>query len=177
MFEFRNLLLQNLGISGSAQAGNLSNANQYSSSAYGNISNGTGAYGSITGVAGSTVNGISNVGGAGNYASYEQAAFSSAVDGVTTGLHANSTSNVDATATSAIVGGSSSSSSFETGDTRQQIQHYDANSQGLYQDPNPQIIRRPAQGGQVTYTQNVKIRFLQPPPIPPPGVSFSLIYT
>ncbi|CAF4697837.1 unnamed protein product, partial [Rotaria magnacalcarata] len=27
----------------------------------------------------------------------------------------------------------------------------------------------PAQTGQITYTQNVKIRFLQPPPIPPPG--------
>ena len=42
---------------------------------------------------------------------------------------------------------------------------------GLYVDANPQIIRRPASGGVQTYTQNIKVRFLQPPPIPPPGVS------
>jgi hypothetical protein len=42
---------------------------------------------------------------------------------------------------------------------------------GLYVDANPQIIRRPAAGGIQTYTQNIKVRFLQPPPVPPPGVS------
>lgn len=41
---------------------------------------------------------------------------------------------------------------------------------GLYFDANPQIIRRQAAGGVQTYTQNIKVRFLQPPPIPPPGV-------
>jgi hypothetical protein len=46
---------------------------------------------------------------------------------------------------------------------------YATDAQGLYQDPNPQIIRRPAIGGVQTYTQNVKVRFLQPPPVPPPG--------
>ncbi|CAF4467523.1 unnamed protein product, partial [Rotaria sp. Silwood2] len=40
---------------------------------------------------------------------------------------------------------------------------------GLYFDTNPQIIHRPAIGGVQTYTQNIKLRFLQPPPIPPPG--------
>ncbi|UJR13598.1 hypothetical protein I4U23_000611 [Adineta vaga] len=40
---------------------------------------------------------------------------------------------------------------------------------GLFVDANPQIIRRPASGGVQTYTQNIKVRFLQPPPIPPPG--------
>ncbi|UJR35351.1 hypothetical protein I4U23_028109 [Adineta vaga] len=40
----------------------------------------------------------------------------------------------------------------------------------LYQDPNgPEIIRRPAVQGPVTYKQNVSVRFLQPPPVPPPG--------
>jgi hypothetical protein len=68
-------------------------------------------------------------------------------------------------------GASSSFSSFEASSAQQQIQQYATSSQGLYQDPNPQIIRRPAQGGQVTYTQNIKVRFLQPPAIPPPGVS------
>ncbi|CAF4502274.1 unnamed protein product, partial [Rotaria sp. Silwood2] len=47
--------------------------------------------------------------------------------------------------------------------------HYATDAQGLFQDPNPQIIRRPAPGGVQTYTQNVRVRFLQPPPVPPPG--------
>lgn len=43
----------------------------------------------------------------------------------------------------------------------------------LFQDPNPpQIIRRPAAQGPITYRQNVCVRFLQPPPVPPPGVYF-----
>jgi len=50
------------------------------------------------------------------------------------------------------------------------VQTYATDAQGLFQDSNPQIIRRPApNGGQVTYTQNIRVRFLQPPPIPPPG--------
>ncbi|CAF1310347.1 unnamed protein product [Rotaria sordida] len=40
---------------------------------------------------------------------------------------------------------------------------------GLYVDANPQIIRRQVAGGVQTYTQNIRIRFLQPPPLPPPG--------
>jgi hypothetical protein len=44
----------------------------------------------------------------------------------------------------------------------------------LFQDPNPpQIIRRPAAKGPITYRQNVSVRFLQPPPVPPPGVCFT----
>ncbi|CAF0770134.1 unnamed protein product [Adineta ricciae] len=40
----------------------------------------------------------------------------------------------------------------------------------LYQDPNgPQIIRRPAAQGPLTYRQNISVRFLQPPPAPSPG--------
>ena len=43
----------------------------------------------------------------------------------------------------------------------------------LFQDPNPpQVIRRPPQQGPITYQQNVSVRYLQPPPVPPPGVSF-----
>jgi hypothetical protein len=42
---------------------------------------------------------------------------------------------------------------------------------GLFVDNNPQIIRRQAPGGVQTYTQNIKVRFLQPPPIPAAGVS------
>ena len=50
------------------------------------------------------------------------------------------------------------------------VQTYATDAQGLFKDPNPQIIRRAAAGGVQTYTQNIRVRFLQPPPIPPPGV-------
>ena len=55
----------------------------------------------------------------------------------------------------------------------QLTKNYATNAQGLYQDPNPQIIRRPAARGVQTYTQRVLVKFLQPPPVPPPGVSIS----
>jgi hypothetical protein len=43
----------------------------------------------------------------------------------------------------------------------------------LFQDPNPpQVIRRPPPQGPITYRQNISVRYLQPPPVPPPGVSF-----
>ena len=48
---------------------------------------------------------------------------------------------------------------------------YQADNQGLYQDPNPQIVRRPATTGTQVYTQRVIVKFLQPPPVPPPGVN------
>ncbi|CAF1463588.1 unnamed protein product [Adineta ricciae] len=40
---------------------------------------------------------------------------------------------------------------------------------GLFNDPNPQIIRRAATSGAVTYQQKILVRFLQPPAVPPPG--------
>jgi hypothetical protein len=44
----------------------------------------------------------------------------------------------------------------------------------LFQDPNPpQVIRRPPAQGPITYQQNVSVRFLKPPPLPPPGVCFT----
>jgi hypothetical protein len=42
---------------------------------------------------------------------------------------------------------------------------------GLYIDPNPEYIRRELSGGVQTYTQNIRLRFLQPPPVPASGVS------
>lgn len=48
---------------------------------------------------------------------------------------------------------------------------YATNSQGVFQDPNPQVIKRPAVGGPQVFTQKVMVRFLQPPPLPEPGVS------
>ncbi len=58
------------------------------------------------------------------------------------------------------------------------VQTYATDSQGIYQDPNPQIIHRPAALSSQTYTQNIHVRYLQPPPIPPPGVSiFSIVFS
>lgn len=67
-------------------------------------------------------------------------------------------------------GGDFSSSSFEQ-QSSSLAATYPTDAQGLYRDPNPQIIRRPAQGGGQTYTQRVIVKFLQPPPVAPPGVS------
>lgn len=51
---------------------------------------------------------------------------------------------------------------------------YATDAQGLYQDPNPQVIHRAATSGPQTYTQRILVRFLQPPPVPPPGVRPSI---
>jgi hypothetical protein len=64
-------------------------------------------------------------------------------------------------------------SSFQSS-SNTQVQRYATDAQGLFQDPNPQIIRRPAAAGVQTYTQNIRVRFLQPPPVPPPGVCRSI---
>ena len=48
---------------------------------------------------------------------------------------------------------------------------YATDAQGLYKDPNPQVVRRAALGGPQTYTQRISVRFLKPPPVPPPGVT------
>ncbi|CAF1167209.1 unnamed protein product [Adineta steineri] len=40
---------------------------------------------------------------------------------------------------------------------------------GLYYDPHPQIIRRQIPGGTHTFTQHIRIRYLQPPPIASAG--------
>ncbi len=62
-----------------------------------------------------------------------------------------------------------SSSSFEQQSSSSTT--YATDAQGLFKDPNPEIVRRPAPGGAQTLTQRIVVRFLQPPPVPPPGVS------
>jgi hypothetical protein len=75
------------------------------------------------------------------------------------------------------VGGQAYDASSASFSTQTAVQTYPTDAQGLFLDSNPQIIRRPAAGGVQTYTQNIKVRFLQPPPVPPPGVNyFSLIF-
>ena len=52
----------------------------------------------------------------------------------------------------------------------QQSTQYSSTS-GIFNDPNPQIIKRASSGSAVTYEQKIVVKFLQPPPIPPPGVN------
>lgn len=73
--------------------------------------------------------------------------------------------------------GSSSSSeivqtggaTLESSSIQQNIQY--ASTNGIFNDPNPQVIKRAAIGGAVTYEQKILVKFLQPPPVPPPGVN------
>ena len=38
-------------------------------------------------------------------------------------------------------------------------------SKHLYYDPNPEIVRKPTANDSLVYTQNIMLRFLQPPPV------------
>jgi len=45
---------------------------------------------------------------------------------------------------------------------------YQTDARGLYQDPNPRVETRVNPNPGPTYAQNIRIRFLQPPPLRPP---------
>jgi hypothetical protein len=145
-----------------------------SSGTYGDIIGSAGGYGGIADLGATTISGTDNAGGNASYSSYEQTSYASSAGGGGGGGVVGFDPNAATIGnlTGPVAGGSASSSSFEASSSQQQIQGYATNAQGLYQDPNPQVIRRPAQSGQVTYTQNIKIRFLQPPAVPPPGVRY-----
>lgn len=68
--------------------------------------------------------------------------------------------------TAAAASGASSSMEF-TGQAAGTA--YATDAQGVFQDPNPQVIKRAALGGPQVFTQRVMVRFLQPPPVPAPG--------
>ena len=167
--EFREFLAQN-PINGGAGSSNFSVSNDYNnletagggygasafrSSTYDASATGGGGFGADLGYAGA---------GYGT-SSYESSSFRSSVGslgGDMTNLNVAGTAGLSSTdATSASLSSASQSSS---------IQHYETDAQGNFKDSNPQIVRRPAPNGPVTYTQNIKVRFLQPPAVPPPGV-------
>ena len=176
--EFRNLIAQNFGPNAAIYTGDTAEAGDYiggayessSSSAgtYGDVSGGNALYGGAANTVGTNIGNADLAGGQSRYSSYEQASYASSAGAGADGYDASTLSGANL---AGATGAGASSSSFEVNAAQQQIQQYATNAQGLYQDPNPQIVRRPAPGGQVTYTQNIKIRFLQPPAVPPPGVS------
>lgn len=173
----RNEFQQWLGGAGAAGAGGASGnfeSSSYESSNFSSAGGATGAFTVDAGLAG-------GVGGS----SFESSSFTSGA-------------TLDAGADASAAGGATfQSSSFESSSTTgagydvaalNQAANYTAETNaawskygaevrgaGLYVDTNPQIIRRAAVGGVQTYTQNIKVRFLQPPPIPPPGVSHNFV--
>jgi hypothetical protein len=81
------------------------------------------------------------------------------------------TSYAAATASSELTGGAP----IQTSSEQQTSEYLSQTANGVYNDPNPQIIRRPATVGPLIYQQKVFVRFLQPPPIPPPGVITQMV--
>ena len=134
-----------------------------------------------------------NTGAAGglNSSSYESASFQSSTAGLDAssgfggyesayGLQGGFESAAGEVDNSYAATSSSSSEFVQTGGAALQSSSVQQSSQyasqgGLFTDPNPQVIRRAAPGGVLTYTQNIKVRFLQPPPVPPPGVNDSFL--
>ncbi|CAF2372996.1 unnamed protein product [Rotaria sp. Silwood2] len=95
-------------------------------------------------------------GGAAGIVNYQSSAYNSSGYGVDTGLIDSGLSSYESSA------GYGAGSGYAA-------QTYPTDAQGLYQDPNPLIIRRPMPVDVQPYKQKVIIRYLQPPPIPPPG--------
>lgn len=69
---------------------------------------------------------------------------------------------------------SAASNAFDTQDASLQSNRLRWTSD-LYFDPKPVIVRRPTLGEPVVYEQNIFLRFLQPPAIPPPGVMETIL--
>lgn len=121
--------------------------------------------------------GLAGVGGASSFESSSYSAGSGLEAGAVGGANFQSASWESSSSGGAAAGGADltaiNQAASYTAETNAAWSKYGAEVRGagLFVDANPQIIRRQAPGGVQTYTQNIKVRFLQPPPIPPPGVS------
>jgi hypothetical protein len=156
--EFRNFLQQN-----NAGVGNGYSSSSYESSTTGLLGGGSYGGGASYG-AGADLSLTGGVAGSYN----ESSSYSSSSNGYGA---ADLAGGAGYGALGLVGGGSSYGVSSTESVTASAVQTYPTDAQGLFKDSNPQIIRRPAPGGVQTYTQNIRVRFLQPPPIPPPGVS------
>ena len=160
-------------------AGSYSTFESSSASNYGGEGELGGLYSVSTGNVGSYGTDANVVGGG-----YYSSASSSASFAETANGFQASSSDFDAAAygqssatNSAFVNASdSSSNNLGQQSTSTLTTSYPTDAQGIYQDPNPQIIRRPAVEGSKRYVQRVIVKFLQPPPLPPPGVNSSHIH-
>ncbi|CAF1130155.1 unnamed protein product [Adineta steineri] len=156
--EFREFLARNS--IGGASTSNYSVNNEF------NNLEGTDGYGSL-GFRSSSYEGTDlGYAGAGYGASsYESSAFRSSV-----GTIGGDVTNLNVVGAAGVSNADAAAARFSTATRTSTIQQqYETDAQGNFKDSNPQIIRRPAPSGPVTYTQNIKVRFLQPPAVPPPG--------
>ncbi|UJR14835.1 hypothetical protein I4U23_001820 [Adineta vaga] len=96
---------------------------------------------------------------------YESSSFNSSAGSVN-----GDAANLNVVGTAGLSSTDAASTTFSS-ESRSSIvqQQYETDAQGNFKDSNPQIVRRPAPNGPVTLTQNIRVRFLQPPPVPPPG--------
>jgi len=171
--EFANFL-GSQGVSGGQVGAGFGGASGgYGSSSYesSNFSSNAGGLGVDAGLAG----GFGAGAGFGGASSYESSGYSTGAgfDGAALG-GANYQSSSFESSSSGGLGFDASTVSQAAGytsETNAAWSKYGAEVRGagLYVDANPQIIRRQAPGGVQTYTQNIKVRFLQPPAVPPPG--------
>lgn len=65
-----------------------------------------------------------------------------------------------------------SSSSSLADAIKQAYDYLSRSTQPIFFDPKPEIIRKTNAEGPVVYQQKVLLRYLQPPPVPEPGVTF-----
>lgn len=110
----------------------------------------------------------------------EKKNYSYVIDCLATDGYAENYSNYESTSTTefgmegskAFLGNNASfeADDYNSNNFEQQLSLVTTNSSGLYNDPNPQIIRRPASEDAKIYMQRIFLKFLQPPPVPPPGV-------
>ena len=61
-------------------------------------------------------------------------------------------------------------SKIGTNNVEQRNEYFSQSTNIIYHDPCPRLLRRAAPEGPITYQQKISVRFLQPPPLPPPGV-------
>lgn len=96
----------------------------------------------------------------------------SGYDGSTRGVYGSSSgfNTSYATATIGATSEQSTGAAIQTESVQQTNEYISRSGTSLFHDPNPQIVRRATTEGPVTYQQKILVRFLQPPPVPPPGV-------
>jgi hypothetical protein len=162
--EFRNFIARNSTVGNDFN--NLGAGSGYGSSAFRST-----VYDASTsggGLGGNLAYGAPGLGGAGYGSSaYESSSYRSSVGNLGGDL-----SNLNVVGTAGISSTDATSASYASSSEASSVQQYETDAQGNYKDSNPQVVRRPAQTGPLTYSQNIKVRFLQPPAVPPPGVSY-----
>ncbi len=160
--EFRNFVRNS--ITGN-DVNNLGAANGYGASAYRSSNFESSTTGG--GFGGNLAYNAGGVGGAGyGSSSYEASTYRSSVGNID-----GDVGNPNVAGAAGISATDAASARFSSTAQSTAVQQYETDAQGNFRDPNPQVIRRPAPGGPLTYSQNIRVRFLQPPAVPPPGVS------